>query len=204
MSSAPPRTANLGRRAQGKAANRAEILAAARDAFVELGYGSVTVRDIVRRTGLASGTFYNYFPDKESVLRALVGESAARARVLVRDAHRDSRSAHDFVADSFRAYLGFVAEDPATFHLARRNAGTIRALFDEPVVGAGVAELAADLRAGVASGLLAPHDAEYMAAALVGTAFELATRMSERDPPDVEGAVAFAAKLFAGVLDPVA
>src|SRR5277367_5336431 len=102
MASAPPRTANLGRREQGKAANRAEILDAGRDAFAELGYGSVTVRDIVRRTSLASGTFYNYFPDKESVLRALVGESATQARVLVRDAHRDSRTARDFVADSFR------------------------------------------------------------------------------------------------------
>jgi AcrR family transcriptional regulator len=204
MASTLPTSASPGRRAQGKAANRAMILAAARDEFVERGYGSVTVRDIIRRTDLASGTFYNYFPDKESVLRALVGESAQRARVLVRAAHRDSRTAQDFVADSFRAYLGFVAEDPATFRLARRNAGTIRALFDKPVVGAGVAELADDLRAGIAAGLFAAHDVEYMAAAMVGTAFELATRMSERDPPDVEGAVAFATELFAGALSPPA
>jgi AcrR family transcriptional regulator len=190
----------LGRRAEGKAANRATILAAARDVFVEMGYGAVTVRDIVRRTGLASGTFYNYFPDKESVLRALMADNATQARVLVREAHRDSRTAGDFVADSFRAYLTFVAGDRATFELARRNAGTIRALFAEPLVGAGVAELAADLRAGIAAGFLADHDVEYMAAALVGTAFELADRMSQHDPPDIEGAVAFATKLFGGAL----
>jgi AcrR family transcriptional regulator len=201
MSVAPARP---GRRAEGKAANRAMILAAARDVFAEHGYGTVTVRDIIRGTGLASGTFYNYFPDKESVLRALVGESAARARVLVRSARRDSPTARDFVADSFRAYLEFVAQDPATFKLARRNAGTIRTLFDEPVVGAGVAELADDLRAGIASGLLAEHDVEYMAAAMVGTAFELAARISGRHPPDIEGAVQFAAKLFSDVLTPSA
>jgi AcrR family transcriptional regulator len=191
-----------GRRAETKAANRATILAAARDLFAERGYGAVTVRDIIRRTDLASGTFYNYFADKESVFRALIGESAVQARVLVRAAHRDSDSAHDFVASSFRAYLVFVALDPTTFRLARRNAGTIRELFDVPVVGAGVAELAEDLAAGMNRGLLARQNPEYMAAAMVGTAFELATRMSERDPPDVEGAVAFATKLFTAALTP--
>ena len=71
-----------------------------------------------------------------------------------------------------------------------------------PVIGAGVAELAEDLRDGMASGMLAAHDPEYMAAAMVGTALELASRMAERDPPDVEGAVAFATALFAGALTP--
>ncbi len=196
------RPAPGGRRAETKAVNRATILAAARDLFAEQGYGAVTVRDIIRRTDLASGTFYNYFSDKESVFRALIGESAVQARVLVRAAHRNSITAHDFVASSFRAYLGFVALDPTTFRLARRNAGTIRELFEVPVVGAGVAELADDLRSAMAAGLLAEHDPEYMAAAMVGTAFELGTRMSERDPPDVEGAVAFATKLFTGALTP--
>jgi len=53
------------KRERTKASNRAAILEAARDVFAELGYDAATVRDIVRRTDLASGTFYNYFPDKE-------------------------------------------------------------------------------------------------------------------------------------------
>ena len=78
-----------------------------------------------------------------------------------------------------------------------RNAGTIRAQFDTPALGAGTEELEADLRRAVDAGLLAPHDARYMAAAMVGAAFELAIRMLESDPPDVEGAVNFATSLFA-------
>jgi AcrR family transcriptional regulator len=65
-----------GRRAATKAANRAAIIAAARTVFAERGYGSTTIRDVIRRTDLASGTFYNYFPDKESLFRAVVDESA--------------------------------------------------------------------------------------------------------------------------------
>src|ERR1019366_10095935 len=51
-----------GRREQTKAQNRATILHAAREVFAELGYDAAGVRDISRRTDLASGTFYNYFP----------------------------------------------------------------------------------------------------------------------------------------------
>jgi AcrR family transcriptional regulator len=51
----------IGRRERTKAANRAALLEAARDAFGELGFEATGVRDIVRRTDLASGTFYNYF-----------------------------------------------------------------------------------------------------------------------------------------------
>jgi AcrR family transcriptional regulator len=72
----------VGRREQTKQANRAAILAAARDVFAEIGYGAATVRDIVRGTDLATGTFYNYFPDKEAVFRALLDESVGEARVL--------------------------------------------------------------------------------------------------------------------------
>ena len=70
--------ARRGPREATKAANRAAILRAAREVFADIGYGAATVRDIVRRTDLATGTFYNYFPDKESVLRALVDEIAER------------------------------------------------------------------------------------------------------------------------------
>ena len=56
-----------GRRAFNRADNRAAILQAARQVFAELGFGGATVRDIIRRTNLATGTFYNYFDSKESV-----------------------------------------------------------------------------------------------------------------------------------------
>ena len=61
----------LGKRERTKANNREAILAGATEVFSELGYGATTVRDIIRQTGLASGTFYNYFKSKEEVFEAL-------------------------------------------------------------------------------------------------------------------------------------
>jgi len=185
-----------GKREQTKAANRAAILDAARRVFSRLGYGAATVRDIVRDTDLATGTFYNYFPDKQSVLQALLDEAAAEIRSRVRIARKSSTTVEEFVEGGFRAYYSYLVEDPETFNLLRRNAGTIRSMFDEPTVGAGVEELREDLAAGIRSGLLPDHDVEYMASAMVGAGFEVAVRMLERTPPDVEGAVAFVSRLF--------
>ena len=75
-----------GKREQTKARNRAVILDAARAVFVDIGYDAATVRDIVARTDLAPGTFYNYFPDKQSVLVALTSEATAEGSRRIRAA----------------------------------------------------------------------------------------------------------------------
>ncbi len=193
-----------GKRERTKQANRAAIVDAARDVFAELGYGAATVRDIVRRTDLASGTFYNYFPDKEAVFRALIDETAREAATRAHVARRRGTTLEAFVADGFRAYFELLAEDRATFELVRRNAGTIRAMFDVPGIAAGIAELADDLREGIAAGLVPEHDTRLMAAAMVGTAFEVGVRMLDDEPPDVERAAAFCTGLFLGGLDRLA
>ena len=124
----------LGRRERTKAANRAAILAAALDVFAEHGYEATGVRDIIRRTELASGTFYNYFPDKEAIFRALVEETGLEARRRVRAARRSARSADEFVSGGFRAFFEFIVEDPERFAFMRRNLDTLRTQFGEAVL----------------------------------------------------------------------
>ena len=191
-----------GRRERTKAANRAAILAAGRDVFAADGYGAASVRDIIRRTGLASGTFYNYFPDKASIFEALVGEVALEALRRARAARRGARTARGFVEDAYRAYFSYVVEDPATLAFVARNIGTIREQFGETVLAAGAGELREDLEAAIAAGELAPVDVDYCAHAMIAVGLELGQRLIERDPPDVEGATAFATALFAGGLAP--
>jgi AcrR family transcriptional regulator len=188
----------LGRREASKQANRAAILEAARDVFADLGYGAASVRDIVRGTDLATGTFYNYFPDKEAVFRALLEESVSEARARARAARQAAGSLEEFVSDAYRAYFAFLAADPRLFMLVRRNAGTVSTQFAEPAFGVSRAELEEDLRVGIRTGVIPDHDVGYMAAAMVGTAFEVGVSMVERDPPDVEGATRFVTGVFLG------
>jgi AcrR family transcriptional regulator len=197
---APPGT-GTGRREQRKAENREAILRAAREVFAELGYDAAAVRDVVRRTELASGTFYNYFPDKESVFRAIVDESAQEVRERLREARARATTVEAFVGDAYRAWFQFLVEDRLMFELMKRNAGPIRAMFGEPILGSGVDELLSDLRAAIARGDLPAVDADYLAGAMAGVALELGVRMAERDPADVEGAARFATDLFLGGIE---
>jgi AcrR family transcriptional regulator len=189
-----------GRRERTKAANRAALVDAARAVFGELGFEAAGVRDIVRRTGLASGTFYNYFPDKDAVFRAVVEDAGAEARRRVRAARTSARGVAEFVEAGYRAYFAFIVEDPATFAFVRRNLGALGAAGLQDVLPLGAEELAEDLGALAARGELAAVDLDYCAHAMVAVGVELGARMAERDPPDVDGATRFATDLFLGRL----
>jgi AcrR family transcriptional regulator len=193
--------ATTGRRERTKAANRAAILAAGRECFAARGYDAVGVRDIVRGTDLASGTFYNYFPDKEAVFRAIVEEFGAEARRRVRDARRSASGAEDFIRSGFRAFFEFIVADPVTFAFLRRNLGTIRERFGDTVLPAGLGELEADLREAIACGELPDVDVGYLAHSMLAVGLELGQELAERRPADVEGATAFVTALFAGGLE---
>ena len=193
-----------GKREATKAANRAAILSAAREVFADIGFGAASVRDIIRRTDLASGTFYNYFPDKESILVEILDETAGVIRARVRAARREATTLEDFVRSGYRAYFSYLAQDPLTLELLRRNAGTIRAMFDEPSVGAGTEELRDDLEAGITAGIVPPHDTRLMAAAMIGAGFEVGVRVLDGDVPDVEAAVALVTTVFVAGLQQLA
>jgi AcrR family transcriptional regulator len=194
-----------GKRERTKAHNRRAILEAATEVLTEMGYGAASIRDVIRRTGLASGTFYNYFPDKQSVFRAVLDEHTTELRRRLRDARARARDAETIVREGFQTYFAFIVEDRALFEMLRRNAGTVRELFDTPALESGILELLEDLRTLAARGELpASLDLDALAAAMGGVAFELGIRLSEQDAPDVERTAGFASELFLGGMDRLA
>src|SRR5882757_2627135 len=155
-----------GRRELTKAQNRETILVAARQVFDQLGFATATVRDVIRATPLASGTFYNYFKSKEEVYQALRDELALAVRPRLHQARVSAISAEEFFAASFRAFFRFVAENSNGMALAPE-----RFRMDSPQVQAGFAELRRDIEAAMARGLLPATDAALLTAALTGVAF---------------------------------
>ena len=192
----PPATDS--RRARKKLENRAQLLAAARAVFAEMGFGAASVRDIVRRTDLATGTFYNYFEDKDAIFEAVVGELTDE---LVRR-HREGRAraptAEAFLHAHFSVYFHFVADDPELLALARKNVTAIRTLLDKPDVRALHRALIDDLKEAMAKGILPTFDVYYLAAAIGGIAFEVSMVMVSRTPVDAAAAAKFAAQLALG------
>lgn len=56
---------------RGEAQRRHELVAAARGAFEELGYGATTIAEITQRASVSRATFYVYFASKEDVFAVL-------------------------------------------------------------------------------------------------------------------------------------
>ena len=116
-----------------------------------MGYGAASVRDIVRRTDLASGTFYNYFKDKDEIFEAVVGELTGELLKRHRDGPRPRRrTAEEFFRRHYAVYFEFVVEDAELLALARKNFTAIRTLFDKPDVRALALALNEDIRAAIA------------------------------------------------------
>jgi AcrR family transcriptional regulator len=189
--------AAAGRREERKAENRAKLLAAARKVFAEKGLGAATARDIVRETDLATGTFYNYFRDKEEAFQTLLEESAEQARAAVRIERRKlDLSVEERVEAAFRAYFQLALEDRELFEVWRRNAGAIAA--DENLFEPAIGELFEDLGEWAEAGDIPPLDLDYLATASAGLGFQIATHLIDREPPDVEGATKFCTRFFLG------
>lgn len=187
-----------GKREQTKAQNRHIILEAARRVFAELGYGATTVRDIIRATPLASGTFYNYFKSKEEVFQAIRDESALRIRPRLRDERMRAKTVEEFISGTFRTFFDYVANDQESFAALRSNSDTLRVRMDTPEIIAGFKELREDIERAIANGVFPPVDSDFFMAAMVGVAFEVAERMMHQSPPDPEAAAQFATALFLG------
>lgn len=195
---APQPDAAGGRREATKERNREAILAAGLEVFGSTGYGEATIRDVIRASGLSTGTFYNYFPDKESVLRALVDRSATQLRAVLSQTRASATSPETFVSSGFRVFFEYLASDPTLFALLSRNAGAVRQILDEPIMGAGMGELTRDLEAAVARGDLPGFNPELMSAAMAGAALELGVVMLENRSATPQQAAEFATSLFLG------
>jgi AcrR family transcriptional regulator len=72
MRPAAARRKATGDRKVRSAARRDAILAAALDEFAERGFAATRLDDVAKRAGVAKGTIYLYFRDKESLFQELV------------------------------------------------------------------------------------------------------------------------------------
>lgn len=189
-----------GKREMTKSQNRHIILEAAKQVFAELGYGAATVRDIIRATPLASGTFYNYFKSKEEVYLALTEDVAQALRPGLRAVRSSATTVEEFLTGSLKVYFGYITREVGE-RLFVRDSEPVH--FDTPELHAVFDELRADLDAGVTRGLFPAQDTDYLAAAIMGAAIEVARRMIRREPPDVDGAAEYLSHLLTeGVLRP--
>jgi len=182
------------KRTQTKERNRRVILDAARGVFGRQGYQTATVRDIIGATSLASGTFYNYFKSKDDVYAALRDEMALEVRPLLRAERYEAQTANDFIAGTFRAFLSHASQRSAS--LAAIDAFGDHASSGTRTIVMGGDDLRRDIQAAIERGVFAEVDAELLAAAIVGVAFEVAEVLRQRNQADASEAARFCSELI--------
>ncbi|MDX1589223.1 MAG: TetR/AcrR family transcriptional regulator [Oleiphilaceae bacterium] len=195
-----------GRRERKRAANRAAILDAARECFQELGYERSTIRDIVGRTDLAAGTFYNYFNDKRDLFASLLAHFMDDLNEQLSQLRATSSDEKTFVYQTYHALFSATARDPLIYELAHRNQRAMRQLFGGGLLGRAMSTLREDLGEATERGLFAGINEDYLSAAFFGVAYELSLQVARKTANQsqetalkyADEAAVFATDLFMG------
>jgi AcrR family transcriptional regulator len=192
----------VGKREQTKVQNRQSILDAAREVFGEMGYETATVRDIIRRTGLAAGTFYNYYRSKEEVFAALADDGARRFAPILKAIRAQSHADFEvFVRRAIEAYFRFLADEHESW-IARRppEEPHVHVSGETPEMAAVFNEVKDAIEEAIAARKGPLADPVYVAAACIAVAREVGDKMLERRPFDTEAAAEFATAMILGGL----
>ncbi len=195
----------LGKRARAKEANRQAILDAARTVFARIGYEAANIRDIIRETDLASGTFYNYFKSKEEVFEAIANDSVARFRPLLQKVREEAKDLESYLQAAYGAYFGFLAEENGdAIENGMPHMSLIGVRLDTPDMQSISDEIRADLEIVMEKIGLDHLDMEYITAAAIGIAREMGDHMLKRRPLDPTEATDFARKLMLAGIETLA
>lgn len=102
---------------QKKDAKRTAMMQAAVRVFAAKGYHAATVRDIVAEADVAIGTFYFYFPDKETLFVHLFEETAAFLLQAIDQALGSRATFPAQLEAAIQAYVNVAFYEPAVVQL---------------------------------------------------------------------------------------
>jgi len=153
---------------------RARIMAAARKRFEKFGYRATSIALIARDAGIAVGTIYLYFKNKEQILVALFDESNARWMAEAERAANQPGSAEERLLGVAQASMERNQRDQLLRAVMNRDLEMILAplceQFRDKVLRHNVEVLADIIRDGVRTGELRSTDPEKTAFILWATA----------------------------------
>jgi AcrR family transcriptional regulator len=183
-----------GKRELNRRRNHQAILNAARECFREYGYDNSTIRDIIRRTNLAAGTFYNYFSSKQDIFAALLTDFLSHVNTNLIRNRRSAETARDFIYNAYLALYTATAKDPLVYELAHHNGRALRELFGSDILGLTMLSLEDDVREAIERGLMPALNHEYLCSAFFGVAYEMSLTVARRVRQNPETADAEAVK----------
>jgi AcrR family transcriptional regulator len=99
---------------------RTRLLRAAEELFGSRSFHATKVADLTAHAGLATGSFYRYFPSKVDLIVALLGDLNARLRAEMRAATADAVNQREIERRAFDAFFRFFAAHPYLYRIQRQ------------------------------------------------------------------------------------
>ena len=108
----------LGKREFQKQKAREQILKQALILFSDNGLEKTTVADIVEKCDIARGTFYNYFPDMNTLFDTLIDELNQKVVESIQHTRNSTNNLYDYLYGTFKRYFDLISTPPMIqFHI---------------------------------------------------------------------------------------
>ena len=176
----------LGKRETNKETNRIKIIESGIEIFSKKGISETTVRDIIRNTGLASGTFYNYFKNKEEVLIAALDDAAYDLAKILEKSRKKANNLEEFIEFQVDPFFEMVAKLPELFFILSTNLEAVdRFTIQTPQMTLAIEDLKKDLELAIKNKIIPDVDIDYFSAVfssvVEGVAIEYVTNNKKTD-----------------------
>lgn len=178
---------------QKKDSKRMAMMQAAVRVFADKGYHTATIRDIVKTAGVAIGTFYFYFPDKETLFVHLYEETGVFVLNAIQQAIQGRPDFKSQIMVGLQAYINIATYEPAIIQLLLLGGiGAVPSLevkwreFREKVVQMWQRPLDLALQ----NGQIPPQNSQRTAQALSGAFDQVILHLLSLPNPDEEADVA--------------
>lgn len=185
-----------GTRSEKKLQTRQALMDAALSRIARGGsFDGLSLREVTADAGVTPGSFYRHFRDMEELGLALVDETCAHLRKLIRNARQNTLSGEAILQQSVNTFFDYVNANRIAFHfLSRERYGgskPVREAIAREIRGF-VVELSADLKLFPHFNTLPRDDLEMICGLLVNTVINELGNVLELPPehPDVRGALA--------------
>lgn len=120
---------------------RQHLLRSSLQLFISKGYFNTAIRDIIASSGVGTGTFYNYFIDKEDVLKALLEEFADQIITGISQYYLEEEDLYERFVETKRITMEIFARNQELSELYSRVAGASESIdqclkvFEDKLIG---------------------------------------------------------------------
>ena len=108
---------------QRRIATHARLLDAAREIVAASSYSDMRVEEVVLRAGVAKGTFFSHFKDKDALLVVLIGEELERVMAEIKAGPRPADV--NGVVTALLPLIEVLGAERMVFDVALRNSGAL-------------------------------------------------------------------------------